>query len=273
MEVRATTGIRLDSTREFVITHGLCGTAPGDRFHRLAAALGQRFPDANVWLVDWSAASSAKICNLPNPWRVALSIDQVADQAAESLVAAGVDPTQTTLIGENFGNCVNARIAQQLGGVVRILAFNPAHEAGGYPTPDLRKCAARSWSFHTYSAFDTLQEIAEASIFLETPDSATAWEQHMAGIAWLANRMAVGDCSWLWAELALPPRTANHFHALATADGQLSDRQLPRDRPVRKAEAARSGGVEPAQPGLYTLAGSTSRGATTWSSPAGVTCR
>lgn len=215
----------------FVITHGMGGTVAEDRFHHLAAGIVKMFPDARVIRVDWCELASAKSYGLPNPWKVAASIDEVGDQAALLLQREKIDPRRSTFIGESFGNWVNARIAQKLGGVQGILAFNPANEAG-YPPPDLRRHAQRSWSFHTYSVFDTTREIAESDFWLETPAHAGHWDQHTSGVKWLLARVDAGDQSWLLMDKPLPKRCAGHFQALATIDGLLSGDQLPRERPV-----------------------------------------
>jgi hypothetical protein len=135
---------------------------------------------------------------------------------------------------------VNARIAQQAGGVQGILAVNPAHEVGGYAPPDLRKHAHHSWSFQTYSVFDTSLEIAESDFWLETPAGASHWDQHVAGIAWLTARLEANDVSWLHMDKTLPQRRAGHFRASATLDGTLSDEQPPRERPVPAEASERS---------------------------------
>lgn len=216
----------------YVITHGMGGTASGDRFHRLAEAIHKRFPRACVLLVDWSEKSSAKPGSYPNPWKVAVSIDEVGDQAARLLKHGAIDPAKTTLIGESFGNWVNARLARQLGGVQGILAMNPAHEAGGYVPPDLRKHAKHSWSFHTYSIYDTTLEIADGDFWLATSDRANHLEQHVSGINWLTARLEAGDPSWLHMDRPLPQRREGHFRASATMDGKLLEQQQPRQRPA-----------------------------------------
>jgi hypothetical protein len=66
------------------------------------------------------------------PWLVAEEIDPVGDEGATQLSSLGVNPDRLTLIGEGFGNCVNARIAKNLGEVKCILALKPASEHGGY---------------------------------------------------------------------------------------------------------------------------------------------
>jgi pimeloyl-ACP methyl ester carboxylesterase len=215
----------------YVITHGMGGTADGDRFHKLANAIAKMFPNACVVRVDWSERASATIYGLPNPYKVAASIDEVGDQAAELLQQEKIDPQRAIFIGESFGNWVNARIAQRLGGVQGILALNPANE-GGYPLPDLRRHTKRSWSFHTYSVFDTTLEIAESDFWLETPARAGQWEQHVAGMKWLSSRLEAGDSSWLRMDKLLPKRSLGHFQALVRMDGLLSEGQLPRERPV-----------------------------------------
>lgn len=226
-------GQQMDAEGEcYVITHGMGGTRLGDHFHKLAAAIRKRFPRALLMRVDWSERASAKLGGFPHPWKVAGSIDEVGDQAALVLNKEGIDPARTTFIGESFGNWVNARIAHQLGGVRGILALNPANEGGGYPPPDLRKHARRNWSFHTYSVFDTTLEIADSDFWLETPSGTSHASQHVAGIHWLAGRIEAGDLSWLSMDKPLPQRRAGHFRASATMNGQLSDQQPPRQRPV-----------------------------------------
>jgi len=216
----------------YVITHGLGGSAEGDRFHRLAAAIRQGLPQTTVVRIDWSERATARFGGFLNPWKAAESIDDVGDEAAQVLARSGIDPTCTTFIGESFGNWVNARVASELGGVQGILALNPAHETGGYAPPDLRMCARRSCSFHTYSVFDTSLEIADSEYFLETSAEASHFAQHIAGIDWLAARIERGDLSWLRMDHPLPPRRAGYFRAVATLEGEFSDKQFPRSKPV-----------------------------------------
>lgn len=236
-------GERTNAT--YAITHGMGGTAEGDRFNQLAVAIHKSFPDARLLRIDWSELASAKIGNFPNPWRVAGSIDAVGDQVALVLKKEGLDPTRTTFIGESFGNWVNARIAYQLGGVDGILALNPANEGAGYALPDLRKHARRSWSFHTYSVFDTTLEIADSDFWLDTPAGGGHVSQHVAGIRWLTARIEAGDHTWLSMDKILPQRQAGHFRAMATMDGQLSDQQPSRERPVPVKKSDR-----PSAPGV-----------------------
>lgn len=219
----------------FVITHGMGGTTKGDRFHLLAAAIQEQVPRAQVMIVDWSDASSARAGFLFCPWQVARRIETIGAEAARQMAEFGVDPSRLTLIGESFGNCVNAQIAQKLGGVHRMLAFNPANELAGYPMPDLRECARISWSFHTFSVFDTLQDLSHASILLGTSPDLTEWQMHIAGIGWLTSRLRANDCSWLLAERKLCMRASDCFEILATMDGECRDIRLPRKRCNRES--------------------------------------
>ena len=218
----------------FVITHGMGGTHAGDRFHRLADVIFQTCPGSNVVLIDWSEASRSKtpFLGLPNPHVVASRIDRIGDDARGRLVALGCDPDRATFVGESFGNWVNARIAKQLGGVERILAMNPASELGGYPLPDLTKCARVSWSFHTFSVFDTLTKISHVGVFLETPKGATDLDRHTCGIGRLTELLANNDRSWLLAEVVLSEASEQSFERLATIDGRLIKTNLPRERPT-----------------------------------------
>jgi hypothetical protein len=225
-------GPRGEASEEcFVITHGMGGTVSGDRFYRLAETIRKRLPRASVVRIDWSERAAPKAGGFPNPWKVAGSIDDVGDEAAQVLTANGIDPARTTFIGESFGNWVNARIAFQGGGVQGILALNPASEAGGYLPPDLRQHARHSSSLHTFSVFDTTREIAEHDYWLETSTGATPFAQHTAGIPWLRDRIEEGDLTWLRSDQPLPPRLAGHFRGTATLDGRLLHEQISRERP------------------------------------------
>jgi hypothetical protein len=221
----------------YVITHGMGGTAADDRFHRLAESISRCSPQACVLRIDWSETASATSGNWPNPWKVAASIDRIGDLAARLLIEHQLDPARATLIGESFGNWVNARVARRLGNVQGILAFNPASEAGGYAPPDLRLHAQCSWSFHTHSAFDTTREIAAADFLLQTPAEATHWQRHVWGIAWLTLRLQDRDLAWLTFDKRLPARKSGRYTALAAADGQLGP-EPPLRRPVELANSS-----------------------------------
>jgi hypothetical protein len=217
----------------FVITHGMGGTEKGDRFHQLADGICKAMPECNVLIVDWSKQScQTGWFRIPIPFAVAQNINPVASEVSELLKSLQIDPTLTTFIGESFGNCVNARIAAALGGRGRILAFNSANAAGGYPTPDLRACSDVAWSFQTYSMWDTQDSIADFDVFLETSPSATDTDQHIAGVSWLAKRVKSGDLAWLLLTHKILESRAGHFDATGTASGELLHQSLPRQRPV-----------------------------------------
>lgn len=217
----------------FVITHGMGGTMTGDRFHQLAEVIDGSNPDCNVILLDWSDASLKKTAflGLPSPWEVARNIDVVAKEAAESLHVMGIESSTTTFIGESFGNCVNARIAEHLGRHGRILAFNPPNAAGGYKTPDLRTCADQTWSFHTFSVFDAQDPIAHAGFFLETPANATDLDQHVAGVSWLVDQVRSGNTKWLLLQHHMKSTSHDEFDAIAAISGELiQNSHLSRER-------------------------------------------
>jgi hypothetical protein len=208
----------------FVITHGMNGISEGDRFHELGETIAGVAPEANIVLIDWSEASRASIF----PVFVAWSIDSIADEACDELRKIGFQAERTTLIGESFGNYVNARIASNIGKVDQIIAMNPASELGGYPIPDLRLCSRVSCSFHAYCAFDTCRTLAHATILLETPDEATELEKHTTGIRRLTERLAQGDLGWLAADRELPGNQAESFRVQATIDGRLIEIDSPK---------------------------------------------
>ena len=217
----------------FVITHGMGGTQSDDRFHQLAKAIEETLPEANLILINWTDASNTRtsLLGLPSPWEVAKNIDRVADEAADKLRSTGIEASSITFIGESFGNCVNARIAEHLGRHGRMLAFNPPNAAGGYKTPDLRTCADLTWSFHTFSIFDTQDQISHAGFFLETPVNATHRDQHIAGVAWLAAHVRSGNTSWLLMQHHVAQVHDDKFDAIAAISGELiNDQHPPRNR-------------------------------------------
>lgn len=207
----------------FVVTHGMGGTSDDDRFHRLAEAIAATHPDSVVLLLDWSEASRAEIPFLrwPNPFLVSERIDRVASDAVRLLRRLGIDPKQTTLIGESFGNWINAEIAVQLSGVDRILAMNPASELGGYEPPDMSRHARLSLAFHTYSILDTLKRVSHFSILLETPAGTNAGQWHTFGISQLTEWLQSGDRQWLEGDIHLKRGADDTFDGVATLDGHL----------------------------------------------------
>ena len=226
----------------FVITHGMGGTETGDRFHQLADAICDVFPEANVLIIDWSKDSwrTTGYFQLPSPWEVATNINPVAQEAVALLKVLQIVPARTTFIGESFGNCVNARIAEALGGRGRILAFNPANDLSGYESPDLRTCSDVAWSFQTYSLCDCQSPIADVGFFLETPANASARDQHVFGVAWLAAQVQSGQPTWLLPQLVLSEPGAENFDAVATISGEVLDLALPRYPVINETESERS---------------------------------
>jgi len=225
-----------------VITHGMGGTEEGDRFHQLADAICSAIPECNVVMIDWSKQSwrTRGYFQIPSPWDVAQNIDPVVKEAVELLQALQIDPARTTFIGESFGNCVNAQIAEALGGRGRILAFNPPNDLSGYKTPDLRCCSDVAWSFQTYSMFDSQSPIADLGFFLETPANAMAKDQHVFGVNWLTARVQSGDLTWLFPQLVLPEPATEDFDAIVTISGEVLDLGLPRHPLVTETESESS---------------------------------
>jgi pimeloyl-ACP methyl ester carboxylesterase len=224
--------LREGQATTYVIIHGLGGRTPGDRFCQLAAAIRQQCPECDVLLVDWSQAASV---GLPLPFQAARNIDPVAKEAAQLLRELGVDLARTTFIGESFGNYVAAKMAAELGQVSGMLVCNPANEFGSYTPPDLRKVAARSISFHTYSPYDTRREIAHADLFLETPAGASHSAQHTAGISWIALQVRRDRLDWLQTSLALPARKTGGYCGKATLTGEVEDAAVLRQPPENLA--------------------------------------
>ena len=244
----------IDSERPFfIVTHGMNGTTEGDRFHGLAGAIAGTSTEANVLILDWSEASCAETpwLGLPDPFTISQRIDAVGDEAAAMLDELGFRPNRATLIGESFGNWVNARIANRLGMVNRILAMNPASEFAGYPPPNLRRCALTSWAFHTYSVFDTLKRVADVSIYLETPASADCFVQHTHGIGRVTAMLLAGDDGWLHDQWVWDRGDNDRFDAMATLDGNLIRTDLLMIRPPADEAGSEKGYVQPmGVPGL-----------------------
>ncbi len=91
-----------DASRTFIITHGNGG--PAERFGGLADEIHNRYPDANVIRVEWPKGSSHL-----DPWWSSFQINPAAAEAARRLQQLpGFDPNKVTMIGESFGNYVNA---------------------------------------------------------------------------------------------------------------------------------------------------------------------
>ncbi len=220
------------ATQTFVISPGLGGCCVDDRFARLAAAISAQFPDANVVRVDWSQTACQRRFGILSPWKVAANIDDVAAEAAGELRERDIVPSTVTLIGESFGNYVNYKIATALGGVKHVLAFNPASEFGGYKPPDLKRCASQTWSFHTYSPYDTSVELAHSELFLETPTDSDCVAQHTFGIVWLAQQVDREDFSWLLLKQTLPARKNGAYCGKATLTGSVEDIEISRERPL-----------------------------------------
>jgi pimeloyl-ACP methyl ester carboxylesterase len=212
---------RLDPEADwtYVVIHGLGGSAAGDRFELLCEAIGSQFPTANVLLVDWSPVATQRTRGLLLPWPVAVQIPAVAEDAARLLAEASLNTRRATLVGESFGNYVGAGIASRLGGVERMLAFNPASELGGFAPPDLRRCASVAWSFHTRSPYDTLRDIAHHGLWLEAA-AASPLDAHVRGVQWLAERLLARDAGCLTMEKPLPAAEEGHFRAQAGARGR-----------------------------------------------------
>ena len=174
--------------RSFVLTHGWKGTTDGDRFHQAATALKAKYPNANVFIVDGPPLAQGW---LPGP--VANNIDPTGDAAARTFKAfasAGTfDPMKATFIGESYGNYVNYRIAENMGGAYQAVVGNPASELGGKVPPDFQKYFARSVSLETYSIADTNREVAQYNLFQETPEGLDAIAQHtyVVGVSFWAG--------------------------------------------------------------------------------------
>lgn len=227
-----------------VITHGMGGLEKGDRFHFLADAVSEVAPESNVLIVNWSEhAWKTGYLGIPDPWAVAKKIEPVAQEASELFHELGLNPEITTFIGESFGTCVNARIAEHLGGRGTMLAFNPPNQSAGYPIPNLCDCSDVAWAFHTYSVCDTQESMADARLFLETPANACEKDQHTFGILWLARQVQNGQLAWLLATHPVPEHRPDHFDAVATLSGNLRLEHVPQKRPVSAKTMKR-----PAQP-------------------------
>ena len=202
----------------YVITHGMGGTKVNDRFHRLAETIRQVQPRANIYLVDWTEASNQRLYGINLPFLVARSIDRVAADVARQLQRYAVDPAQVTMIGESFGNYVNHQAAKHLGGVDRLLAFNPASELGGYSPPDLGEYSKVAWAFHTRSPFDTARRISDRTVLLKTTFD-DPLKQHTFGVQWLRQRLLEDDRIWLTGDRMIPPGPEKMYDLVLEADG------------------------------------------------------
>jgi hypothetical protein len=208
-------------TRTFVITHGCGGTKDGDRFHRLAAEVKREFPDANVFLLDWSAQTREEFMGFPNPWAIARTIDPSSNVAAELLQQQRVESSRLTLVGESFGVYINHRIAKRLGKVAKVLAFNPGSELGGYAPPILQNDAARVCVFTTTSMLDCHLFLADHALRIATVAGMNPIDQHTYGVEWLCDQLEAGDATWLELSREFPAADVNYLSGIVSADGSL----------------------------------------------------
>ena len=237
--LRSVGELRPGSSWTFVIAHGLGGTILGDRFCQLANEIKRTNPDANVLLIDWSPTAAQTSYGIPCVWHIAGRINDVAADAASALSDLNIDPSRTTLIGESFGVYVQGKVATAVGGVRHILAFNPASELGGFQPIDLHQVADRTWSFHTYSVYDTTNQMAHADFFLETAKDACPLAQHTHGIQWLTHQLQAGDQSWLAMKKSVAAANADTFGGIARLNGEIDRVAVNRARlePVPPAHA------------------------------------
>lgn len=219
------------SSSVYVVTHGMGGTSSGDRFELLGKLLAKVDPQACVILIDWTKPSQTSQSGFPKnrlPWLVAGRIPLIAKAVASKLRALGVTASQVTFIGESFGNNVNALISAKLGHQSMLLAFNPASELGGGGWLDLTQASRKSYSFHTYSNFDTTSQIAHGDAFLRTSPGLSAFEQHSYGILWMTDRLRDGDFGWLKLTHELPEANAKRFTVIIEANGDRTNFELAR---------------------------------------------
>lgn len=232
-------------TWNYVITPGMGGMKVGDRFYLLAETIRKTCPTANVFLVDWNDAANQRVWGVNIPHLVAKSINPVARDIAEELPTRGINPATLTLIGESFGNCVNHRVAQRIGGVNRMLAFNPANELGGYPLPHLERFSVVAWAFHTRSPFDTCAKLGDRGVLLQVA-SDDPFFQHTYGVQWLRQRLTVGDDSWLKLQRDIPKASSEQFFDLVVdKDGNLILEEAIRVPPSAETNTAEANNAEP----------------------------
>ncbi|MBL8814890.1 MAG: hypothetical protein JNL58_02585 [Planctomyces sp.] len=233
----------------YLITHGFGGTLPDDRFHTLAQGLADNIPNANVLILDWSGeAWETDFFGMPAPTKVAVKINPVADHFAQLLRALGLNISKTTLIGESFGNCINARIAQQLGSEGRFLVFNPPSPLGGYPLPDVTPISHIAWSFHTYSAYDSTELKTDAGFYLECPEEMDHHGQHTRGIPWLTEQLIRGNLDWINFRHQVPARQEEVFDGTADILGNFLATHRPRRLQEPSAAGSRSKRKSPNPP-------------------------
>ena len=226
-------------TWNYVLSHGVGGLRPGDRFHRLSQEIRRCFPNVNVYLMDWSDVASRKTYfGIPAGWGIASKIKCCATQAYGLLHAAGLDPRRTTLIGESFGCYINYEIARQWGGVRRILGFNAATKLAGYLNTALHTVAEKSWTFQTTSVFDAQSQLGDRDLRLRSDPTWNHVDRHTYGLQWLHSRLACGDHSWILCEHDLPVSTSRSFSGTVDVNGHFDPTPLSR-LPLPQAYSAR----------------------------------
>lgn len=236
-----------EPTWTYLITHGLNGTKEGDRFHVLARKISQSYPNAKVLLIDWSNVAAQKgFLGLPAVWKVSSRIGECGKLSSEALQELDLNPSRTTMIGESFGNFVNFEIAQSLGGVERMLCFNPANELGGYRIPDMTTATADCYSFQTVSMYDTQDRVSNHDMRLTLPKGMSSVKGHTYGITWLAKTLERSDDSWILCERQLPTGSQGAFAGTVSPSGQFD--AVPVLRHTKKEVAHPTVSLTPATP-------------------------
>lgn len=207
--------------RNVIISHGWKTSEESyEKLVRLAQMTKQHFPDANVFVVDWTPLSTAPQWY---PWGPASNIEAAALEAYNELQIYGIDPANTTLIGHSFGSYVSHEIAKHFwndgGEVDALLALNPAASEGGYRPPNLSRYVREAWAFHTYSYADTHKEIADFDFYLQSPDDMSFGEKHGWGPVWLHDRIAAGDYRFLRMEYQPIHAPRGHWDGFALMNG------------------------------------------------------
>ncbi len=207
-----------------IVTHGANSDGYELRFENFVARLKARNPDARILAVEWPKGAD---CGL-DLWAASKRIPDVAARASVLLVRdyPEIDYSKTTFVGESFGNAVNAAISDSNGAVSKGILLNPANEWGFWHlfTPDYRAAFSKCHAYITNSWWDsrTPKPIADAVIYLTTPDWWSWNKKHTSGMEWLADQVGLGRMEFLDMTVPYPAPSWGAYMASVDIDGVVS---------------------------------------------------
>jgi hypothetical protein len=234
-----------EASRTFIVTNGQGGVISQDRYEGAARALKQKFPDANVFMADWSEGAE-----YADPIQAANNIPGTAKALAEMIRQKGIDPGKITYVSESFGGYVNDQTADILASGPQgkkadlIIAMNPANQnplASPFASEENKKYiqektkkgffknAKNSVSTHTDSFADHNKPMGANSLRLLAPPGSDGIDKHVYGLEHFAETLLTGKNRLVEQNLDVPDgdRTKDEMDGVLRSDGTIIDTQKP----------------------------------------------